>query len=226
MRSRLQALLPSVLALVSVSLLVAPMVTLAQAPAISVYPEDPRPGSAVEIVGIGFPAEHVVELELTTPDGTVPLATAATDTEGRFSHMAALPFSATEGAWEVRASAVDGTTSTFGFTAASDASAAGVVESAPVTGPAPVEAPAGNTSGDIAVLLIIAVVLGGLALGAMVVYRQLKDDSPPGMGKGDDLIWGGGKAETPVQTATDEPHWKTTQASQTAPPTQPAQGQG
>ncbi len=69
-------------------------------------------------------------------------------------------------------------------------------------------------------MLVIAVVLAGVALGAMVVYRQLKDESPPGMGRGDDLIWGGGSPEGPEQTATDEPHWKSAQSAQAAPTVQ------
>jgi hypothetical protein len=181
------------------------------------YPETARPGSTIELTGAGFPPDHVVDLQLATPDGTTPLATTATGPDGGFRQILALPLSATEGAWEVRATAVDGTSSTLVFAvAAASAAADGAPVAAPAATVAAEEAPGGNTSGDIAVLLVIAVVLGGVAFGAMVVYRQIKDESPPGMGRGDDLIWGGGSAEGPAQTATDEPHWKAAQSAQAA----------
>lgn len=220
MRTRLQTLLPSVLALWLVSLLVAPLVALAQSPAISMYPEAARPGSTVEVIGIDFPAEHVVEVQLATPDGTTALATTITDAEGSFAEMVALPFSPTEGAWEIRAAAADGTTSAYGFTTITEDGVASEPVAQPAAAAAPAPAPPGNTGGDIALMLIIAVVLGGVAFGALVVIRQIRDESPPGMGRGDDLIWGGGSAETPQQTATEEPHWKSSQNAQAAEPSE------
>ncbi len=209
MRTRLQTLLPSVLALTLVSLLLVPLVATAQSPAISMYPETAGPGSTVEIAGIDFPPGRVVEVQLATPDGAVPLTTATTSPEGDFRQILALPLGVTEGAWELQATAADGTTSTFGFVTSPDAAVDVAAAEASTAAAA-----AGNTSGDIALMLIVAVVLGGLAVGGMVVYRQIRDESPPGMGKGDDLIWGGGKAETPEKTATEEPHWKSAEAVQ------------
>lgn len=211
MRTRLQTRLPSVLALTLVSLLLVPLATLAQsgAPAISMYPETAGPGSTVEVTGIDFPPERVVEVQVMTPDGTVPLTTATTSPEGAFRQIVALPIGAPDGAWELQATAADGTTSTFPFVTAGDVAV--VADLAADT--APTEASAGNSGGDIALMLIIGVVLGIVAFAAMVVYRQVKDESPPGMGKGDDLIWGGGTADGPAQTATEEPHWKAAQAA-------------
>ena len=216
MRTRLQTLLPSVLALTLVSLLVVPLMATAQSAAISMYPETAGPGSTVEVAGIGFPYERVVEVQVATPDGTVPLTTTTTNREGAFRQIVALPLGVAEGAWELQATAADGTTSVFAFMTSPEAAAAAA---AATTTDAPA-APSGNSGGDIALMLVIAVVLGGVAFGAMFVYRQIKDESPPGMGKGDDLIWGGGKAETPQQTATEEPHWKSAQAAQTAEPSE------
>ena len=219
MRTRLQTVLPSVLVLTLVSLLVAPIAVLAQgAPAISMYPETAGPGSTVEITGIDFPPERVVEVQLATPDGTRPLTTATTSPDGDFRQILSLPIGLTGGAWELRVNAADGTTSTFAFLTSPDAAveaaeaaqAVSAVDAATIT----TTTTSGNSGNDIAVMLIIAVVLGGVALGAMVAYRQLRADRLPGMGKGDDLIWGGGSAETPQQTATDEPHWKDTQTAQ------------
>jgi hypothetical protein len=215
MRTRPQALLPSVLVLTLVSLLVAPLAALAQssAPAISMYPETAGPGSTVEITGIDFPPERVVEVQLATPDGTRPLTTATTSPDGDFRQILSLPIGLTEGAWELRVNAADGTASTYSFLTSPDA-AVEAAAAAPAVSTVDAATTSGNSSNDIALMLIVAVVLGGVALGVMVVYRQLRADSPPGMGKGDDLIWGGGSAETPQQTATDEPHWKDTQAAQ------------
>lgn len=199
------------LALTLVSLLLVPLATLAQSgePAISMYPETAGPGSTVEVTGVDFPPERVVEVQVMTPDGTVPLTTATTSPEGAFRQIVALPIGAPDGAWELQATAADGTTSTFPFVTAADvAVVADLAADAATT-----EAPAGNSGGDIALMLIIGVVLGVVAFAAMVVYRQVKDESPPGMGKGDDLIWGGGQADGPAQTATEEPHWKAAQAA-------------
>lgn len=213
MRTRLQTLPPSVLALTLVSLLIAPVAALAQsgAPAISMYPETAGPGSTVEITGIDFPPARVVEVQLATPDGTIALTTATTSPEGDFRRIVALPLGVTEGAWELRATAADGTTSAYPFVTSPDAAAA---VAAAASAALASTTSAGNSGGDIALMLIIAAVLGGLAFGAMLVYRQVKDEAPPGMGKGDDLIWGGGSAEAPQQTATDEPHWKSNPAAQ------------
>ncbi|MEX1295199.1 MAG: hypothetical protein AB1Z67_03405 [Candidatus Limnocylindrales bacterium] len=215
MRARLQSLLPSVLVLALASLLVMPLLAVAQGPTLSMSPETARPGSTVEISGAGFPAGHVVELRLTTPDGSMPLASSVAGLEGEFQQLLALPLGTTKGDWEVLATAVDGTTSSLAFSTLPQTASA---EAAPVAAPEPATAEerAGNTSGDIAVLLIIAVILGGIAFGGLLVFRQLREESPPGMGKGDDLIWGGGSAETPEQTATDEPHWKAGQSTPSA----------
>ena len=203
-------LLPTVLAVALVSLLVVPLSALAQSSAISMYPETAGPGSTVEVSGTGFPSERVVEVQVLTPAGTIPLITATTTREGSFRQIVALPLGVAEGAWELQATAADGTTSSFPFVTSPDVTTAAAPAAAAEAAPAPT----GNTSGDIALMLIIAVVLGGLAFGAMIVYRQLRDDAPPGMGRGDDLIWGGGKAETPQQTATEQPHWEAAQATE------------
>lgn len=217
MRTKLQALLPSVLALTLVSLLVVPLAVVAQsgAPAISMYPETAGPGSTVEITGIDFPPERVVEVQLATPDGTMPLTTATTSPEGDFRQILSLPIGVPEGTWELRANAADGTTSTFSFLTSPDAAVEAAAAPA-AAAQAPADTTSGNSGGDNALMLIIAVVLGALVLGTMVVYRHIRDESPPGMGKGDDLIWGGGSADTPEKTATEEPHWKDAQAAQAA----------
>lgn len=218
MRTSPQTLLPSVLALALVSLLATPLVALAEEPTLSMSPETARPGSTVEISGAHFPAEYAVELRLTTPDGSMALADSATGIDGTFQELVALPLGVTKGDWRLQATAVDGTTSTLDFSTLPQPAPA---EAAPVE-PATTAERSGNTGGDIAVLLIIAVVLGGIAFGGMVVIRQLREESPPGMGKGDDLIWGGGSAETPEKTATAEPHWKSSSQA-TGGASQPAQ---
>jgi hypothetical protein len=227
MRTRLQTLLPSVLVLTVISLLLVPVSALA-APAISMSPETARPGSTVEIRGTGYPANQLVEVELVTPEGTRHVATSGTNDDGDLREIVALPLDVSEGEWQLRATSTDGTSASFAFTTTAPV-AAEIVETVteadvPVE-PAVVEAAAdaaaaetrrGNSSGDIALMLIIAVVLGGLLFGSIVVYRQVKDETPPGMGKGDDLIWGGGTPEGPEQSATKEPYWKAAQPAATA----------
>jgi len=199
------------LALTLVTLLFVPLVSLAASglsATMSMYPETAGPGSIVEISGIDFPAERVVEVQLSTPDGTVLLTTTTTSASGDFRQVVALPIDAPDGAWELQATAADGTTSAYAFATDSDAAAAVVAPGAATSA-----VPAGNTSGDIALMLIVATVLGAVAFGGMFVYRQIKDESQPGMGKGDDLIWGSGPGvDGPEQTATDEPHWKAAQS--------------
>jgi hypothetical protein len=180
----------------------------AGAPTITMYPETAGPGSTIEVTGIDFPPSRNVELQLATPDGIVPLASTLASATGDFREIVALPAAAREGTWELAAIGPDGAAAAIAFdtdpeaVAAAAAAAAATGESTAITG--------SNSGADNVFLLVLALLLGGLAIGAMVAYRQLKDETPPGMGKGDDLIWGSGPASAgPELTASDEPHWKT-----------------
>lgn len=211
MRERLQTLLPSVLALALVSLLAGPIAASASSglPAtITMYPEVAVPGDTVEVTGLDFPGDATVALQLTTSAGTVPLADIATSSSGDFREVVPLPVGVPEGFWTVQAIAPDGSTATYAFAAGGAAAAAALLDETAAA------ASSGNSASDIMVMLLLGVVLGGIFIGGMFAYRILKDDgSQPGMGAGDDLIWGGGSADaTPQTTATEEPYWKAAQS--------------
>jgi|GEM_PF-4302496 len=218
MRERLQTLLPSVLALTLVTLLYAPVATLASSglPAtITMYPEAAGPGELVEITGLDFPGGTAVELQLTTTAGTVHLASATTAPGGDFRELVTLPADAAGGHWELEARAADGSIAAFAFDTSGSAPvavAAGTAEGA-AEGTAAATT-SGNSTSDIVVMLVIAVVLGAVAIAGMFAWRQVRDGGPQaGMGAGDDLIWSGDASEAaPELTATDEPFWKAAQS--------------
>jgi hypothetical protein len=209
MRERRTTLLTTVLVLAFVALLVAPLAASASSglpSTVTMYPETAGPGTTVELTGLDFPGDAIVELELTTADGTIPLTTVRTATGGHFRSVMSLPVTATEGAWQLRAVGPDGSTATYAFTTS--------VGIAPVVVDPATPASAGNSMSDSVVMLVIALVLGGVAIGGMFAYRMIRDDGPQtGMGEAADLIWSGtGKDATPELTATEEPHWKAAQS--------------
>ncbi len=190
MRERLQILLPSVLALALATLLAMPALTVAQSglPAtISMYPESAGPGATVEVTGLDFPAASAVALQLATPAGTTTLATVAASEGGYFRQLVTLPAEAPAGAWTLEARAADGSRAEFAFGSG-----------APVTAPPPAAVAVaateagGSSSADIMVMLVLAVVLGVVAIAALYTWRSMQAErSQPGMGAGDDLIWSG-----------------------------------
>lgn len=215
MRARTLPLLPSVLALAIALVAVLPVAAVAQSglPAtISMYPATAGPGDTVEVTGLDFPAGMTVVVQLTTPAGKSTLATLATDAEGSFRELVAIPNAATEGAWTLSARSADGqATPRYTFTSGE----APVVRTAAASEAVAASAPAtGKTTTDKMVLVLIALVLGVLATAALYAYRLVQEDrGQPGMGTGDDLIWSGSaNASTPETrpevTAADEPHWK------------------
>jgi hypothetical protein len=108
----------------------------------------------------------------------------------------------------LRARAVDGSEASYRFDAAGD-----VVPSGPVVSDAATTESTGNSGTDIAFMLIIAVGLAAVSLGVLYVRREVSSDRQPGMGFGEDPIWGGGSSGgTPAElTAVDEPAWKAEQ---------------
>jgi hypothetical protein len=216
MRVSVQHQLRTVPGLVLALLLAAPIVAAAAGvPTITMYPETAGPGATIEVTGIDFPPGREVQLMLATPDGTVPLTSALASATGDFREIVALPPTARGGAWQLQAVGGDGAVAGVSFV--TDADAAAVAAAAAAAAAAQTTTSGGNSGADNMFLLVLGVLLGAIAIGAMVAYRQFKDTSPPGMGKGDDLIWGSGPLSPgPELTATDEPHWKA----------HPAQGEG
>jgi hypothetical protein len=206
MRERRQILLPSVLALSLVALLLIPVVASASSglPAtVTMYPETAGPGEVVEVAGLDFPGRAPVEVQLTTAAGSVLVATATAAADGSFRELVTLPADRPDGLWELRASAAGDSLATYTFDPSAPAIGAGTDRSTTTAG-------SGNSTTDVLVLLVIAVVLGAIVIAGMFAWRQVRGDGAhTGMGTGDDLIWSGGSRDaTPELTATDEPYWK------------------
>jgi len=217
MRQRLQNQLPSVLALTLVTLLIAPIASLASSglPAtVTMYPESAGPGEVVEVTGLDFPAEAAVELKLTTSASTVPLIGVTTSLDGSFRELVTLPADAPPGVWELNATAPGGVVAAHAFDTTGMMDAAALAEADPATdATAETTAGSGNSIGDIAFMLVIAGVLGAISIAGMFAWLQVRADGPqPGMGAGSDLIWSGSESDAaPELTASEEPHWKAAQ---------------
>lgn len=209
MPSRSLPLPPAVLALAFVALMAMPMAASAQSgsPAtLSMQPAAAGPGDTVEVAGLGFPAYMTVVLELTTPVGKSTLQTVATNGDGSFREPVAFPKAASEGAWVLSARSADGrATASHAFPAGTATAGRAAVDRASTE---PTSSSGSLT--DKLVLVLVAVMLGALATGALFAWRMVQDDRPlPGMGRRDDVIWSDTTEETAsASTATDEPHWK------------------
>jgi hypothetical protein len=174
-------------------LLVSPMAALAASglPAtITMTPTESGPGSSVEIVGLDFPGSQAIELQLTTTAGPLHLGTATTEEGGYFRHALTLPSDVAPGFWELRATAPDGAVAVHIFEATVAGSA-----SAPIAPEAVVSESGGSSfaTADLLVVLVLLLLVGGVGGAAAFVWYQThrRDNVQPGMGAGDDPIWGG-----------------------------------
>src|SRR5687768_3636258 len=77
-------------------------------PTIAMNPETAGPGATVEIVGLDFPAEGAIELQVTTTAGPVSLGTTVASEGGYFRQAVTLPLDVEPGFWEVRATGPGG----------------------------------------------------------------------------------------------------------------------
>jgi hypothetical protein len=208
-------MLSSVLALTFVALLVTPIAAMAASglPAtVTMIPEAAGPGATVEVTGLDFPANQAVQLQLTTTAGAVHLGTATTADGGYFREVVTLPGDAPPGLWELRASGPDGSVAAHVFEAGE---AVVAVETAELsTDPALAALSSGNSTSDIVVMLVFALLIAGVGGGIAYVYYQSKlGDNQPGMSAGADPIWSGGGNEQELESmATDEPNLKTAQS--------------
>ncbi len=192
MRDRRHIPLPALLMLVVVSLVVTPVVAMASSglPAtITMKPAAAGPGSTVEVTGIDFPGDQLVEVLLFTSAGSSDLAVIMASDEGYFRSFVTLPSDTPAGLWEMRASALDGTTASHAFDAASapTVDAAGAVT---LSAEASLAGRSGNSSTDIMVMLVLAVLLAAVGGAAAYAWREVHSEGrQPGMGAGDDPIW-------------------------------------
>ncbi len=203
------------LALTVVALLVAPLAATAASglpPTVTMVPETAGPGADVEISGLDFPANQTIDLQLTTTAGPVHLGTANTVDGGYFRQSVTLPVDAPAGFWELRATAPDGSVAVHLFEATD---AAAITEAAEAASLAAQTSGGGNSIGDIAVMLVFALLIAGIGGAIYYVYYQSKmGDTQPGMSMGADPIWSGSAGqEAPESTATDEPAWRTAAAA-------------
>lgn len=216
MRERTVVLLPLALAAALALLVTLPLTGMAgsaAAPTIAVVPPAAGAGAIVEVSGAGFPRDTTVIVELATTTGPIPLATVATTRDGAFRDAITLPERVPAGELGLIARAADGSAASHAFGAAMPLIEASGAEAAAVDA----DVRGGNADGF--VLVFLGLMLGVLATGALFAWQSLHEDRhQPGMGSGDDLIWGAGEAMVePELTATDEPFWKRAEAPASEP---------
>lgn len=158
---------------------------------ITMRPASAGPGSAVEVVGLDFPAEQAVEIQLTTTAGPVHLATAMTEAGGYFRQRVTMPRDVEPGFWELRATATNGVAAAQIFEASAPAAVAAPDVAAVSTSEDPV--PAGNNSGaNLLVMFVLLFTFGAIVIAAAFVYYRLHHpETDPGMASAEDPIWGG-----------------------------------
>ena len=217
MRDRRRTLLPTVLALTFVTLLVTAIAASAASglpPTITMDPESAPPGDTVVVTGLDFPPDGSVQVQLATPAGLRYLDTITATADGYFTGSVTLPADVDPGAWELQASAADGISASFPFSAAVPAAVVAADQTSVRRGT--------NSLADIAVMLVLAVLIAG-AVGAVgFVYYQINvAGKQPGMSEGDDPIWSGGSGEDETaETSSAEPAWLTTQQEPLAAPSE------
>jgi hypothetical protein len=158
---------------------------------ITMRPASAGPGSVVEVVGLDFPAEQAVELQLTTTAGPVHLATAMTEAGGYFRQRVTMPRDVEPGFWELRATAANGVAAAQIFEASAPAAVVAPDAEAAGTNEAPVAA--GTSSGaNLLVMFVLLFTFGAIALAATFVYYKVHHpEIDPGMSSAEDPIWGG-----------------------------------
>jgi hypothetical protein len=193
----------SALVLGSLYLMIPATVAASGLPAtITMRPSVAGPGEEVEVAGLDFPSGDVVDLQITTADGTVYLGTLDVAEGGYFRQTVTLPADAPPGFWELRAASPDGTTAVHVFE--SSGPPAAVPPAAPpaetTTAPA---ASSGNSASDIIVMLTFALLLAAVG-GALAYawYLAHGGDRQPGMAAGDDPIWSNA-GEAPIWNAVN-----------------------
>lgn len=184
------------LVLLSMWLLAVPSAASGLPASITISPETAEPGDLVQVAGLDFPAGETIQLQLTTTAGAVHLGTASTADGGYFRQAVTLPTDVAPGFWELRATAPDGSVGVLIFEA-------GEAAPALVAGAATAEADTaarGGLSGTDMMVMLVAVLLvagvgGAFAYAWFVTHR---DSREPGMGAGDDPIWGGSLGDDPI----------------------------
>jgi hypothetical protein len=158
-------------------------------PTISMDPTSAGPGSVVEVTGIDFPSQQLIEIQLDTAAGRSDLAVLITTDDGYFRKFVELPADVSAGWWELRVTALNGVSASHAFDAAS-ADTVDVTGASEAASAAGLSVRRGNTGSDIMVMLVLAVLLAAVGGGAAYAWREVRGEHmQPGMGAGTDPIW-------------------------------------
>jgi hypothetical protein len=180
-----------VLALVALSYPLAAASAASGLPAtIMMNPENAGPGSVVEVVGLDFPPDGTVELQVTTTAGPVALGSTEATSGGYFRQAVTLPSDVEPGFWELRATGPGGVAAVHIFEA-------GVVTTAAVGAAAPVATGSGALiDPNLVTTLVMLLLLIVIVCAAVFVYGVThKQPGQGGMPVGDDPIWSGASSE-------------------------------
>jgi hypothetical protein len=158
---------------------------------ITMNPANASPGSVVEVVGLDFPPDGTVQLQVTTTAGPVIVGTIEATSGGYFRHPVTLPRDVEPGFWELRATGPGGVTAAHIFEAGDIAQA--VEAAAPVaTAAAPLIDP--NLVTTLVMLLLMIVIVCAAVFVYGVTHKQ---PGQAGMPVGDDPIWSGAGSDGP-----------------------------
>ena len=181
-----------VLALVALSYPLAASAASGLPATITMNPENAGPGSVVEVVGLDFPPEGSVALQVTTTAGPVALATTTATSGGYFRQAVTLPTDVESGFWELRATGAGGVTAVHIFEAGVAAAALDAATQPLATAAAPLIDP------NLVVTLVMLLLLIVIVCAAVFVYGVThRPPGQKGLPVGDDPIWSGAGSDLP-----------------------------
>ena len=158
---------------------------------ITMNPADAGPGSVVEVVGLDFPPEGTIQLQVTTTAGPVLLGTTEATSGGYFRQPVTLPADVEPGFWELRATGPGGVTAVHIFEAGVIAPVAAAAAPAAI-GSTPLIDP------NLVVTLVMLLLLIVIVCAAVFVYGVThRPPGQAGMPVGDDPIWSGAGTDAP-----------------------------
>jgi hypothetical protein len=155
-------------------------------------PADAGPGSVVEVVGLDFPPDGTIALQVTTTAGPVVLGTTRATSGGYFRQPVTLPSDVEPGFWELRATGPGGVTAVHIFEAGVAPPPVSLDAPGLTSGPAPLIDP------NLVVTLVMLLLLIVIVCAAVFVYGVThRPPGQAGMPVGDDPIWSGAGPDGP-----------------------------
>jgi hypothetical protein len=161
-------------------------------PTIAMNPATAGPGAVVEVVGLDFPANGTIELQVTTTAGPVVLGTTVATDGGYFRQAVTLPVDVEPGFWELRASGPGAATAVHIFEARSLAGSTQAVDAAALLADAPAPLIDPNLVVTLVMLLLMIVIVCAGVFVWTVTHRR---EGQAGMPLGDDPIWSGASSD-------------------------------